>query len=384
MRNFPCRLWPALALTTLLVAGCGDKIAIPQARGLFSVASYVEAGTFDVAEPRGLKVLQGGVFLLQRDTLSKLDQGLNALDNVQPVTGFSEATALCGDGGLRLVFVFDRAGAGLSWYDMADLAPLGSAALPEVQSAASMTINRRGVEQAAGAEVFLYISDPDSAVVHRYAFSSAEGPAPFGILARSDGQSARFVHDPAGLAAGPEDYLVVCDADTNRNWVTRFDGTPDESDVTPDPDDQDPLRGLVVEFRQLPCDPLPAAAYVLGDAPECDESDWVGGPSDAQGEFHRPLGVAVDGSGRVFVSDSMNNRVQVFAEGVHADVTFVVNPEGDSRPADISLVDRIISPSETYYGAYVFVVLPEENQVRKFMSYEEQLRLNPDAPPPPE
>ncbi len=55
-------LLPILLL--ILAAGCGEKIAIPQARGLFSVAAYVDAGTFEVTEPRGLKVLQGGVFLL--------------------------------------------------------------------------------------------------------------------------------------------------------------------------------------------------------------------------------------------------------------------------------------------------------------------------------
>lgn len=384
MKNTMLRILPLLPLLVLLgAAGCGEKIAIPEARGLFSVAAYVDAGSFDVVAPRGLKVLQGGVFLLQFDTLSKLDQGLNPLENVPAVSGFSDATSLCGDTDLGVVFVFDRAGAGLSWYNLADLAPLGSAALPEVQSGAAMVTNDRGIELAPGGDTFLYISDPDSAVVHRYAFDLAGGPVPFGILARADGESARFVHVPAGLANDPEGNLVVSDADTLRNWVIRFDPTPDESDVTPDPDDVDPMRGLVTEFRQIVCDPLPAAAYVLGDAPECDESDWEGGPSEELGELHKPQGVAVDGSGRVFVADSMNNRIQAFSEGLY-EISFIINAEASSVPGDIALVDKIISPSETYYAAYVFVVLPQEDLVRKFMSYEEQLRINPDAPPPPE
>ncbi|PID78692.1 hypothetical protein CSB20_13945, partial [bacterium DOLZORAL124_64_63] len=204
-----------------------------------------------------------------------------------------------------------------------------------------------------------------------------------GILTRSGGASARFVHVPAGLANDREGHMVVSDADTLRNWVIRFDPTPDLSDVTPDPADVDPRRGLVTEFRQIVCDPLPTAAYVLGDAPECGESDWQGGPSDALGEMHKPQGVAVDGSGRVFVADSMNNRIQVFSEGLY-DISFIINSEAASVPGDMALVDKIISPSETYFAAYVFVVLPDENLVRKFMSYEEQLRINPDAPPPPE
>ncbi len=299
------------------------------------------------------------------------------------MSGFTSATSLCGDTDLGLIFVFDRAGAGLSWYTLADLTPVGSAELPEVQSAAYMNTNSSGIELAPSGDTFLYISDPDSAVVHRYTFDSASGPEPFGILCRDDGQSARFVHEPAGLATDTEGHLVVSDADTTRNWVIRFDGTPDLTDTTPDDLDVDPLRGLVTPFREILCDPLPAAAFVLGDAPECDESGWVGGPSSELGELHKPQGVAVDGSGRVFVSDSLNNRVQVFTEGLY-EISFIVNTDGESHPGDISLVDKIISPSETYYGAYVFVVLPEEGLVRKFMSYEEQLRINPDAPPPPE
>ncbi|PID81280.1 hypothetical protein CSB20_03570, partial [bacterium DOLZORAL124_64_63] len=236
MKNTVFRILPLAPLLVLLgLAGCGEKIALPQARGLFSVAAYVDAGRFAVDAPRGLKVLQGGVFLLQTTTLSKLDQGLNALENVPPVSGFSDATALCGDTDLGVVFVFDRAGAGLSWYNLADLAPLGSAPLPEVLSAAAMVTNDRGIELAPGGDTFLYISDPDSAVVHRYAFDPTGGPVPFGILTRSGGASARFVHVPAGLANDREGHMVVSDADTLRNWVIRFDPTPDLSDVTPDP-----------------------------------------------------------------------------------------------------------------------------------------------------
>ena len=385
MRNTMIRLLPLLPLLVLIgFAGCGEKIAIPEARGLFSVADYLDLHSYDVPSPRGLKVLQGGVFLLQSDTLSKLTQVLEALDNVPPVSGFTDATALCGDTDLNVVFVFDRAGAGLSWYNLADLTPLGSAPLPEVRSGVAMVTNDRGIELAPSGDTFLYISDPDSAVVHRYAFDLANGPVPFGILARADGQSARFVHVPSGLANDIEGNMVVCDADTLRNWVIRFDPTPDTSDVTPDTNDVDPMRGLVTEFRTIICDPLPAAAYVLGDAPDCNESDWQGGPSDALGELHKPQGVAVAGNGWVFVADSMNNRIQAFNAGLY-EISFIIDPEVESRPGDIALLDKIITPpTDINFAAYIYMVLPAEDLVRVFISYDEQLRLNPNTPPPPE
>ena len=37
-----------------------------------------------------------------------------------------------------------------------------------------------------------------------------------------------------------------------------------------------------------------------------------GSTGTADGQFHSPSGVAVDSSGNVYVSDSTNNRVQVF------------------------------------------------------------------------
>lgn len=264
----------------LLSAGCGEKIAIPEAEGVFSIAGYTGHSALEVTDPRGIKILQGSLFLLTADSLTKRSQNLDLVANVEPVTGLGDATSLCGASELDLVFVFDQEGSELSWYEQGFLEWQGSVMLPEVQSAVSMTTSPLGVELAPGAETFLYISDPDSAVVHRYAFDPVVGPVPYGILCRAGGESARFVNVPAGLATEPETgYLAVCDADTNRNWVIRFDGTPDMNDVTADPDDQDPMRGLVEVYQMLGCATQPVQAYVLGDAPDCDESDWEGAPS---------------------------------------------------------------------------------------------------------
>lgn len=385
MRNswlYPILLLALVALG-LLAGGCGEKITIPQPQGLFSISAYLDAGSFEVASPRQLTVVQGGLFVLHGDSLSRRNLGFGLTDGVAAVTSLADPIALCGDAQLGLVFVYSQATSTVSWYQTSDLAYQGETAVPEIQTAVSLITGSAGIEQVADALTFLYLSDPLAGVIHRYAFSADSGLTPYGILARSDGQSARFVHEAAGLARGPQDSLLVCDADTMRNWVIRFNSEPDLSDVTADPNDQDPLRGRAAQFRDLPCEPQPAASFVLGDAPGCDESGWVGGPSDLEGEFNFPQGVAVDGSGRVFVSDTRNNRVQIFSGGEY-DLGFLISTEDDSRPTSIAVVDRVVDPTLTHFGAYVFVVLPEENLVRKYISFEEYQRLNPGTPPPPQ
>jgi NHL repeat len=386
------RLWLAallaLVIMGILFSGCGEKIAIPQPKGLFSISAYLDAGDpFEMNDPRQLVVVQGALFVINQDSLSRRNLGFGLTDGVEAVTSLVDPISLCGDADLGLVFVYEQDNSNLSWYSTSDLALQGSTLLPDVQTAVSMATCPTGIEQVSGGLTFLYLADPDSGVVHRYAFEGGDGGpttvSPYGILTRSNGQSARFVHEAAGMARDHEDSLLVCDADAERNWVIRFFSEPDLTDTTPDEDDQDPLRGRAAQFRTLPCEPQPAASYVLGDAPQCDESGWVGGPSDAEGEFDFPQGVAVDGSGRIFVTDTRNSRVQIFNEGAY-EFGFVIDPEIDYRPTSIAVVDKNVDPTLTHYGAYVFIVLPEENFVRKYISFEEYQRLNPGTPPPPQ
>ncbi len=386
------RLWLAVLLllltTGILFSGCGEKIAIPQPKGLFSISAYLDAGDpFPMDDPRQLVVVQGALFVINQDSLSRRNLGFGLTDGVAAVTGFGDPISLCGDADLGLVFVFDQANSQLSWFNTSDLVIQGSATLPAVQTAVSMATSPAGIDQVPGGHTFLYLADPDSGVVHRYAFEDVDDGLPtvrpYGILARSDGQSARFVHQAAGLARDHEDSLLVCDADVERNWVIRFFSEPDLTDTTADPDDQDPWRGRAAQFRSLPCEPQPAAAFTLGDAPECNESGWTGGISDAEGEFDFPQGVAVDGVGRVFVTDTNNSRVQIFSEGLY-DFGFEIDQEQDFRPTSIAVVDKNVDPTLTHFGAYIFVVLPEDNVVRKYISFEEYQRLNPGTPPPPQ
>ncbi len=372
-----------LLLWIVVFSGCGgEKIAIPEPVGLFSVKAYLSTADYDIDAPRQLVIAEGGVFVLHGNTLSKRTQAFELMEGVEPVSSFGNPTALCGDTDLDLVFVYDQDNSTVSWFSFSDLTLMGSTVLPEILSATSLETNSNGIDLVADGQTFLYVADPESEVVHRYSFDTIGGLVPYGILARADGESARFVHKPSAMVTEPGGTLLVCDADTLRNWVIRFDSGPDVTDTTLDPDDQDPMRGQPALIRSFDCIPLPTAAYALGDAPECGESDWVGGPSDLEAEFHSPGGVAVDGSGRIFVGDTENNRIQVFLDG-ELDQLFVINEDGSSRPTAVAVLDRVVSPFVTHYAAYVYVVLPEENLVRKFISFEEFQELNPGTPPPP-
>jgi hypothetical protein len=373
-----------LIMTGYAFSGCGEKITIPQPKGLFNVSAYKEAAQYDdIPDPRQLILHQGSVFLLNETTLSKRDQYL--LEMVS-VTGFGNPTALCVMPETGLIFVYDEANSTVSMYQANDLLPMGSVSVPEVQSVVSMVTQNSGIELVTDGITFLYLSDPIAGVIHRYGVTIDLDLVPFGVLATGGGQSARFVHQPAGLARDMEGKLLVCEADLQRNWVIRFDSTPDLEDTTPDPDDIDPMRGLVFPFRQLECVTQPTAAYVLGDAPGCDETSWEGAPSDAEGEFAGPQGAAVDGSGRTFVADTENNRVQIFSSGLDGEeggiynFGFVIDGETPRRPVGISVLDRQLSPTQFYYAAYVYIVVPDDGMIYKFISAEEFEARNPGTP----
>ena len=193
------------------------------------------------------------------------------------------------------------------------------------------------------------------------------------------------MHEAAGLATDSEDYLLVCDADANRNWVTRFASTPDPTDTAIDPGDPDPMRGFAALYDTVSCDPPAATDYVIGNAAECNESEWVGGPSDALGEFTRPTDVAVDRLGRIFVADTDNRRIQLFSDKGAFDIQFLCT-DSDSLvgPTSLGVFDEN-NPRETgviNYGAYIFVTLQDRDTVIKFISYDHYQALNGELPPP--
>ncbi|MFN2370377.1 MAG: hypothetical protein ABR506_04395 [Candidatus Krumholzibacteriia bacterium] len=363
----------AAALAALALAGgCGEKIAIPEAEGLFGFREYRVFQTLTEDDPRQLIQLQGAVFVLTADALVKRT---TILEETGRAAGLADPTALCSGPGDSLIFVWEQGTRTVSWFQRSDLQRAGSTVLAEPVRVVAMAASTRGAGTAAGAESFLYLSDPDAGVVRRYAFDYYGGLTPYGLLARSDGASVRYVLEPAGLATDPQEHLLVCDADTSRNWVIRFDPAPDETD--------EDLRGVAALFDPVPrCAPVPAAnEYALGNAPPCPPDEWFPGPSDSTGFFRAPQAVAVDGAGRIFVADTGNDRIQIFgADGTH-DLTFG-GAENSPGPTSIAVFDFRTGFDRTMHGALVYVVLPEQGRIRSFISSEYDESLNRPPRPP--
>lgn len=368
----------AMAGLSLAFSGCGEKIAIPQAKGLFSVAAWLEDEVFEDAGARQVAQSLGGLFVVTPDAVTKRDLAYNV---VGVAGGLVDATAVCVGPNDEVVFVWDQGTHNLHWYAATDLTSLGSLNLAAVQNVRALAADTRGIELVPGARTFVYLADPDSTVVHRYAFDDFNGLTPFGILTRAEGEGARSVHEAAGMAVDAEGMLLVCDADTLRNWVVRFDGTPDENDTTPAVDDVDPLRGSAVEF-EVTCEPSAATDFVLGDAAVCGQSGWVGGPSRDAGKFNAPTAVAVDGGGRIFVADKGNDRIQVFSAAGYQELQFGTAGSCPA-PTSLALVDVRVGTGEedVNYAAYVFMVTPGTGQVRRFISSEHYIYINREPPP---
>ena len=357
----------AAVLLAGLSGGCGEKIAIPEPEGLYSLNAYYLQQSYDDPNAVQITSASGALFVVGSDgTLYKRSMNYTATDSV---TGLDDPTAVCVDDDDGLVFVWEAGASRLSTFDFSDLTPLYATELASVRSGTHMVTCRTGVEEIdASIHTFVYVTDPDSGVVHRLAYYDADGTVvPTGILCRSGGLSVRFVNEPRGMARDLDGMLWVCDADTSRNWVIRFDPTPDLTDVVSGTGGSNPLRGLATLVSTATCEPPAAADYVLGDAPECGES-WVGGVSDAEAEFNAPQGVAVDGAGRAYVVDHGNDRVQILSGTGIFDVSF--NDADAPAPLSIGVYDKVSGTSDVYYGAYVFVVTAETGQVHRFISHE--------------
>lgn len=324
-----------VAVAVALAVGCGEKITVPQPVGLYGNYSYAIEPTGVDAGARQLLSVRGSLVVLTAGSLLKYAQN----DSVTAsVTGFVDAGACCADDTDSLIFVWDQDQHRLSWYSTQDLLPRSSADLPEISAVVGMAACRTGIEQVPGASTFLYLADPDSGVVHRYAYHPDAGLLPHGILCRDGGQGARSAHVPGGLARDSQDSVLVCDRDPERNWVIRFVSVPDLTDIAADPDLDDPLRGNAGLFHAPSCNPPAAADYVLGNAPGCRPEEWVPGPSTLPGQFDDPIAVAVDRQGLIYVADHRNHRVQRFAANGTFDLA-LGNGDEIPSPRGVAVLD---------------------------------------------
>lgn len=376
---------PAAAAALLVglaaaLVGCGVKIEAPHATGLFSINAYYQDEQYPDADARQLAVANGLLYVVGVDG-SLVKRNLNYVE-LERVEGLADPAAICVDAAGELVFVWEAGAGRLSAFRTSDLSSAGAAELPEVQRGTALAACATGLSELAPlAHTAVYISDPDSAVVHRYAWYEGGDMLALGILCRSEGQSVRSVHEPAGLLRDPVGDLLVCDADTLRNWVIHFDPTPDLTDVATNPDDPNPWRGLAILFDAPRCEPPAEDEYTLGDARACGQ-EWTGGPSDQPGAFDRPQALAVDGQARIFVADTGNDRIQLFLANGAFDLAY---GDADKTPAPVSIgvVDERVSSTKVDYGAYVFMISADHDQVRRLISYDYYTYLNQEPPPQP-
>jgi uncharacterized protein (TIGR03663 family) len=110
----------------------------------------------------------------------------------------------------------------------------------------------------------------------------------WGQVGTGNGQFNR----PRGIAIGPDGDVYVVDSDNALVQVFRPDGT---------------------FVRQW------GGHCNLSDGTDCQDPDGSGPLAPGDGQFQEPWGIAVDKSGRVYVADTWNHRIEVF----ESDGTFV-------------------------------------------------------------
>ncbi len=185
---------------------------------------------------------------------------------------------------------------------------------------------RHGVDAKFGRIFGLAIDDADRLFVSDGAYNHVLVFNPSHKLEGRFGEGV--MNDPAGLAIDEEnrflyvantgsDQVLVYDADTFQ--LLRKIGTPGKNHTLTSPGDfSSPTNVAVDKDGNL------FVTDTLNDRIQVFDADGVfirafGKNGDGPGDFARPKGIAVDCDGHVWVADAMLNRVQVFT------------PEGDLR-----------------------------------------------------
>ncbi len=353
-------LLAAWALVPL--SGCGEKITIPQAVGIPSSSTYLNKGEFDLTDPTDIIEAAGKLFITEGGPGTIAKYNLSGDLDKGPVTGLVHPRAVCLDSLARIIVVGESGDAAtpprLSFFDQGDLNWRGSFDL-------AGQVHR--IEGLASHGDFLYIADPDSGAVFRYRWIDHEAGLlePRGEVCNSRGsvESPQFVQKPSGLAIDIEGMLLVCDRDTLRNWVVRFDPAPAGGDST--------SLGVIVPFFETSCPTVDISAHVLGKAPACGEP-FVPGPSDEVGAFFAPSGAGIDREGKIYVMDSLNHRGQRFTALGDFDLVFGSDAGGAiplDRPRRIAVVHGQTTRGGIQVeiaGAILYVVDEATAQIRIF------------------
>jgi DNA-binding beta-propeller fold protein YncE len=342
--------------------GCGEKITAPEAKGIPSSSLYLEKSQWNLTDPTDLIEAAGKIFVTegQPGTLTKYN--LKGVLDKGPVTGLANPTAVCLDSLTRSIVVGESGDGAtpprLSFFSQTDLSPQGSYDLSGLAKSVAAIVTR---------DDLLYLADPDSGAVLRFRWLDHDLGLlqPRGEVANSRGsvESPQFVQRPAGLAFDLAGMLLVCDADTTRNWVIRFDPTPTGPDST--------ATGAIIPFYPTSCPTVDISAHVLGKAPGCG-GIFEPGPGSGVGEFNTPYGVGIDREGRIYVADSGNGRGQRFSPSGSFDLLFGNGAGGSvplGSPRKFAIVHGITTRGGIQVeisGAILYVVDAASAQIRVF------------------
>lgn len=126
----------------------------------------------------------------------------------------------------------------------------------------------------------------------------------------SDGSAPGQLIEPVGIAVNDHNEVVVCDTGNRRIQVFQADGVFAR---------KFPIYGWD-EFYTEPYIALQGDSAYVTDSylhrfaryTDTKLTGVWGKTGNANGEFNRPIGIAVAPDGRVAVSDTLNNRIQVF------------------------------------------------------------------------
>jgi hypothetical protein len=352
--------WVAAFALAGLLAGCGEKIAIPEAQGIPTASLYLEQTPWELTDPTDVLESEGRILVTEGSpgTVTKYTtqqevqfQVVGLRDPVAMAVEYVDRVLVVGEAGIG-----EQNGPRLTYLTQRAFESLGSTELEGlVKSLAGVAVDER----------FVYVSDPDSGVVHRFRWvqNGDLTVQPQGLVCDNQGsiESPQFVFRPSGLSLDEEGMLLICDADTTRNWVLRFDPTPQEEDSL--------SHGVAVQFRTSSCAAGDVSTYVLGKAPGCDE-DFEPGPSAELGALHAPQGVTFDSEGRFYVADSGNQRVQRYSNFGIFNIVFGDDAvEAMVQPVRLVTWDGLTSVEGTQIviaGARVYIADRGGAQIRVF------------------
>jgi len=153
----------------------------------------------------------------------------------------------------------------------------------------------------------LYICDTDYNVVHDWDLTAGKARR---IGLREDSALGK----PVAVAVDEAGNMFV--ADTGRGAVVIFDsGGQRTGQLSASAREQYRPVALAIRGDQLFVADVESHVVDVFSISDRKHVASFGGTGDKLGQFYFPMGVAVNGSGQFFVSDSMNSRVQMFGAG---------------------------------------------------------------------